>query len=142
MAIFGRKKSTKKGEEEKKAQEVSPAMKNPLQSKYIHVPQHAAADSLSVVKKAARPDMRELVRREMTAPGTDKLVAPKLKSNKSWSAGDVTIASILEQTDMGPARHSSRHSLNSAHRRPPFRSSTSLARSPLSNTIVGMFSED
>lgn len=86
--------------------------------------------------------MRELVRREMTAPGGNKLLAPQLKANKSWSAGDLTIASIMEQPiNMGPARHSSRHSsFNSAHRRPQYRTTTSsLRRSPLANTIVGMF---
>ncbi|QDS74999.1 hypothetical protein FKW77_005563 [Venturia effusa] len=135
MAIFNRRKSEKKpGVQEKKSPVVSPIEKQTPHPKYVHVPQHAAADSLNVKVPTARPDMRELVRREMTAPGTSKLVAPKLKSTNSWSAGDLTIATILEQ---GPARHSSRHSsFNAAHRRPTYRSSTSLGRSPLSNIIV------
>ncbi|TLD21578.1 hypothetical protein E2P81_ATG08166 [Venturia nashicola] len=143
MAIFSRRKSTKKPsvEEEKKSQRVSPAVKKPPQSKHVHVPQHAAADSQNVrtpSAKPARPDMHELVRREMTAPGSDKFMAPKLKANRSWSAGDLTIASMMGQPlEKGPARHSSRHSsFNSGHRRQAYRSNTSLARSPLSNTIV------
>ncbi|KAE9970800.1 hypothetical protein EG328_006065 [Venturia inaequalis] len=139
MPIFGRRKGAKKPEEEEeKSPGVSPAVKKPLQSKYVHVPQHAAADSLSVITPSARPDMRELVRREMTAPGSNKPVRPTLKATKSWTSGDVSIASVMEKPlDKASARHSSRHSsYNSAHRRQPYRSNVSLARSPLSNTIV------
>ncbi|KAE9986100.1 hypothetical protein BLS_000033 [Venturia inaequalis] len=139
MSIFGRRKGAKKPEEEeKKSPGVSPAVKKPLQSKYVHVPQHAAADSLSVITPSARPDMRELVRREMTTPGSNKPVRPTLKATKSWTSGDVSIASVMEKPlDKASARHSSRHSsYNSAHRRQPYRSNVSLARSPLSNTIV------
>jgi hypothetical protein len=144
MAIFGRRKKSKKAVDEAKPVEPIVAVK-PEQSKYVHVPSHAAADSLNVVVLPTKPDMRQLVREQMMGTG-DKFVVPRLKSNHTWSAGDISIASILEQPlELSPLRKSTRHSsFNSSNRRPPFRTSTSFAkaRSPLSNIIVGTFSRN
>lgn len=142
MALLERLRSAKKSANEGKGpQPVSPTVTKSEQPKYVHVPVHAAADSLNVIVLPAKADMREQVRQKMT--GTGKFIAPRLKSNQTWSAGDLSIASILEQPlELSPARKSTRHSsFNSSNRRPPFRSSASLARtrSPLSNTIVGKF---
>lgn len=144
MAIFGRLRSAKGlANEEKGPKAASSTVVKSEQPKYVCVPVHASAASLNVIVLPANLDMRAQVRQQMI--GTDKFIAPRLESNQTWSAGDFSMASILEQgLELGPARKSTRHSsFNSSNRRPPFRSSTSLARtrSSLSNTIVGRISQ-
>jgi hypothetical protein len=144
MAIFGRLKGPKKSTiEEKKRDALLPVAK-PEQPKYVHVPVHAAADSLNVIALPVKSNMRQQVREQKI--GSNKFIAPRLKSSQTWSPGDLSITSVLEQPlEIGQVRKSTRHSsFNSSNRRPPFKSSTSLARSRslLANTIVGTFSRN
>lgn len=117
MAIFERLRTPKKAIEEANGLAVFPIQK-PGQPKNLHIPIHAAADSLNMIARPVKSDMLHKVGEKMC--GTESYVAPKLSLNPTWSARDFS-------------------SFSPPNRRPSLRRNTSIARyrNLLANTIVG-----
>jgi hypothetical protein len=117
MAIFERLRTPEKAIEEANGLAILPIQK-PAQPKNLHIPIHAAADSLTMIARPLKSDMLHKVSEKLC--GTESFVAPKLSSDPTWSARDFS-------------------SFSPPNRRPSFRRNTSIARyrNLLANTIVG-----